>query len=153
MEEIMYRTLLLLVVSLAGVAQAAQSTNCTHVIVANELPYTISNAGVYCLNSSLYYSGNGTAITLNVTSSQGATLDLNGYSLTYSGTDNSAKGIAISSSYNYLIQNGTIISFATGVWIGYSVANVKVKDIMVVSASNAGVDVEGSLVVVDRCFL
>jgi len=89
--------------SLGSRAASAQTVTCTPV---TSLPFTITTGGPFCLTGNLSYSKNVIpAITIDVS---GAVLDLNGYSLIYSGTNpTSLDGVKVLSGHSgAVIRNG-----------------------------------------------
>ena len=82
------------------------------------LPYTISSAGNYYLTQNLTYSGAaGNAITVNASN---VTIDLNGYQLFCSNSNNSTWGIYANNVSNVSIKNGAIDGFTFGDRAGLS---------------------------------
>ncbi|MBU4233609.1 MAG: hypothetical protein KKF43_13920 [Proteobacteria bacterium] len=75
------------------------------------VPYTISTPGFYYLSGNLTFSAGGQAISINA---DDVTLDLMGFSLTYSGTSD-AIGIYVQGRKNVEIRNGTVRGFSSGV--------------------------------------
>jgi hypothetical protein len=96
------------------------------------LPYTISSPGAYYLGGNLSYSGDGDGITIN---SDDVTLDLMGYSLTYTGSATENTGVLINERQNVEIRNGTLSGWYTGIYesygntvYGHRVINVRVEN-------------------------
>jgi parallel beta-helix repeat protein len=81
------------------------------------LPYTISSGGNYYLTQNLTYSGAaGNAITVNASN---VTIDLNGYQLFCSNSNNSTWGIYANNVSNVSIKNGAIDGFTFGIELGF----------------------------------
>jgi parallel beta-helix repeat protein len=83
--------------------------------VITSLPYTISSAGTYLLNQTLYYpSGSGNAITV---AASNVTLNLNGYGIinTANQTTTTATCVSASNFENISIENGEIFGFQNGI--------------------------------------
>ena len=107
---------MMIVVTLAtalcwGGRASAQTVTCTPI---TSLPFTINDAGAFCLTGNLSYSSSGAAITINYS---GAVLDLNGYRLLYNGTATSgSQGVKVLAGHpNVVIRNGLISSFQAAV--------------------------------------
>ena len=77
------------------------------------VPYTITQPGFYFLTGNLTYNGTGNAITV---SANNVTLDLMGFSLSYTGSAAQPNGIFMTGRSNVEIRNGSIIGFWTGVF-------------------------------------
>jgi hypothetical protein len=122
---------------LATGAAHAQTVTCTPI---TSLPYTINNAGPFCLTGNLSTSLAGDAITVGFS---GAVLDLNGYRIIYTGSSSSGStGVSVPAGHpNVVIRNGLISSFRVGVET--SSAGTIVEDLRIYfeGYSGNGVDV------------
>ena len=101
-----------LLFGLARVAFAADSDSCTPI---NSVPFTISQAGAYCLNKDIAATmAFGSAITI---ASSDVTLDLHGFRLgdEAAGLGTTANGIFAENRENITIRNGTIKGFSYGI--------------------------------------
>jgi len=88
-------------------------------ITANSLPLTISTPERYFLAENIDYAGTSDAITI---STDNVFLDLNNYTLNYTGVTASIDGVMISASTNVQVTNGAIANF-TGNGISVSGAS------------------------------
>ncbi|HOJ19639.1 MAG TPA: T9SS type A sorting domain-containing protein [Ignavibacteriaceae bacterium] len=87
---------------------------------------TITNPGVYTLNSNLICNGTEPVITINAND---VVLDLNGYSISVSSGQN---GIVVANSSNVLIKNGTIngIGYSgNGILVGGTINGLNISNI------------------------
>ena len=83
----------------------------------SSVPYTISVGGTYILTNSLTYSGAvGNAITVNASN---VIIDLDGYQLFCSNSNNYAFGIYANNVSNVSVKNGEIGGFTFGVYLDY----------------------------------
>jgi len=81
------------------------------------LPYTISAGGTYMLTNNLTYFGTvGNAITVTASN---VTIDLNGYQIFCSASNNWAWGIYANNVSNVSVKNGVIAGFAFAVDLDY----------------------------------
>lgn len=102
------------------------------------VPYAISTAGVYYLDSDLTYTGTGNAILVEVSN---VVIDLNGHLLVNTvGSSTGAKGIYANQRRNVTIKNGTIKNFLHAISIDDSTPYT----------TTTGHLIEG--IRVDRCF-
>lgn len=110
---------------LASALFSSQAFACTEITGA----VTISTSGTYCLNSDLTV-GSGTAIMVGA---HNVTIDLNGHTLTGTGT-----GVQVAYRDNLTVTNGTLQDFSTGVSSTYS-DNLVVKNVVMKNAGKRGV--------------
>jgi hypothetical protein len=100
-------------------AAHAETNNCTEI---TSVPYFANTPGIYCLKSSLSFTGSaGSAIEIQ---SDDVVLDLNGHLLDGSaaGAGTSAWGIRAANHKNVTVRNGTIRGFYVGMFIGWITA-------------------------------
>jgi hypothetical protein len=92
------------------------------------LPYTINAPGAYYLGGDLSYAGTDSGITINA---DNVTLDLMGFTLTYTGDGSIIKGISMSARKNVEIRNGTVRGWGIGIMdfdmlaVGHRVINIR----------------------------
>jgi hypothetical protein len=116
------------------------------------VPYEIKNPGFYFLGGNLTYNGTGNAITV---SADNVTLDLMGFSLSYTGSATQPNGIVMNGRSNVEIRNGTITGFWTGVWeqggtgAKHRIINIRVNDSAIAGA--IGIDLNGANHLVQGC--
>ena len=79
----------------------------------SSVPYTITQPGFYFLTGNLTYNGALNAITV---SANNVTLDLMGFSLSYTGSASQPNGIYMSGRSNVEVRNGSVTGFYTGVY-------------------------------------
>jgi len=100
--------------SLLPLAGQSETTNCAAI---PSVPFTISAAGVYCLNTDLITGiTSGAAVTINANS---VTIDMNGRRLAggQAGTATTAVGIYANNRRNITMRNGTIRGFWKGIFL------------------------------------
>src|SRR5262245_19902060 len=100
--------LTLLALALAVAPAGAETVNCT---VIGSVPFTISSAGIYCLQNHLNLNtASGTAITINA---DNVVIDFNGHVLSNNTrTETTARGIFSHDHRDITIKNGTIRTFS-----------------------------------------
>jgi hypothetical protein len=137
------RTIRLLALAVVATAVAspatAETTQCTAI---NQLPYTITSPGTYCLTGDLTTSiATGNAISVNTNS---VTVDLNGHRLAGTGGAGSqANGISATNRKYVFVKNGTIRGFYRGVsFQGTDTTANTVEDITADRNWQAGVALE-----------
>jgi Right handed beta helix region len=99
----------LAVIACGAALASAETVYCTAI---EDVPITITEPGVYCLNHDLSFSSPSIAVIIEA---DGVTLDLNGHSLEGSGVGRAVYAIARN---NITIRNGRISSLSSGVNLG-----------------------------------
>ena len=132
-------------VAVGPVDSLGNAIHCTTIYAAS-LPYTISSSGVYCLAGSMNYTGSGAAITIQVNATWGppwgAVLDFGGFNLNGNNTTGQI-GVLAADNGNYVIRNGTITNFLTGIKTNSATANVIISEMRIVGSTDA-IRVDGS---------
>jgi hypothetical protein len=116
------------------------------------VPYEIKNPGFYFLTGNLTYNGTGNAITV---SADNVTLDLMGFSLSYTGSATNPIGIFMSGRSNVEIRNGSITGFYVGVnenstgGAKHRIINIRANDSTI--AGGSGIQLVGINHLVQGC--
>lgn len=117
-----------------------------------DVPYSITQPGVYCMETDLAYApSSGSAITISADS---VTLDLRGHRLwTPPGPNNSSIGVeAVAGSYRVTVRNGAVDGFKYGVMLRGPSVGAVVEHLRVAWSTAAGIYVGwGSQNVVRNC--
>lgn len=92
------------------------------VIYQTDIPYTITQSGVYGVGENLSIVGTATAITV-APGVSAVVIDLHEHTISASGGSDTA----ISASNNVIVQNGTIKGFNIGVYGGYLVKHMVIE--------------------------
>jgi hypothetical protein len=130
----------------------AETTICTQI---STIPYTITAAGIYCLDSDLTVAMNsGAAITI---SASNVTLDMNRHVLNNLGAGplTAAYGVTANQQKNIVVKNGSVQGFAIGVAIfdtapyTTSQGNV-IEEVAAASSTYVGLMIEGQSSIVER---
>jgi hypothetical protein len=96
------------------------------------LPYTINTPGAYYLGGDLTYAGDSDGITVNA---DNVTLDLIGFTLTYTGASTFRYGIWMWGRKNVEIRNGTVRGWSAGIIeysydlpVGHRLINIRAEE-------------------------
>lgn len=106
-------------------------------IAASSAPVTISAPGSYILTGNVSVAANLTGITV---AADNVTLDLNGYSVI--GVPGSTSGIGVilaTSQRRFVLRNGTISGFNTGVALGVATNTAVVEDLLIEGCRTYGI--------------
>ena len=141
-----------LVLMLSGGPASAETTLCTAITT---LPFTINNAGVYCLHGNLTTaSPTGVGITVNA---DNVVIDLNGHVLSNNGAGATTQAIGISTlnHRDVTVKNGTIRLFQQCVVLDEATTPTQnrthlVEDLNVENCRFVGIRVEGQSSTVRR---
>lgn len=118
----------------------------------SKVPFVINVPGTYLLNRDRLYTGTGYAITINT---DNVVVDLGGNTLSGNPTiaqANSTAGIFAQDRRNITVRNGTVRSFARGVYLeGLSGSNHLVENIRADLSTFLGIQVKGNNSIVRQC--
>ena len=124
-------------------------------ISQSDFPTSDGVIGKYILNSGSYYLTQNIVITTKHTaitiSADDVVLDLNGFTISSTNTDN-YNGISINSGDNVVIKNGSIIAFGGfGVYSSFSSHNCVLENLEIKSISHDPIKLYSSVNTVKRC--
>lgn len=133
----------------AGLDTHAETLVCTEI---QQLPYTISAPGAYCLNKSLSTNQvGGGGILVNASNVR---LDCNHHQISNTLSDNEDVGIASGGRSGVAIENCRIKGFKDGIHFGVNSTDIDIRNNKVVNARTYGILVWGSRVrIVDNTVL
>ncbi|HRN78075.1 MAG TPA: right-handed parallel beta-helix repeat-containing protein [Candidatus Dependentiae bacterium] len=111
---------------------------CDFEITQDDIPYTITQPGTYCVSELISFIGTGTAISII---SDNVVLDLDNNIIQGDGSNNSfAISVVGEPSQAIIIQNGTIVNFDIGIYafggsfinelIGVTIQNITIQDVI-----------------------
>lgn len=106
-------------------------------IAASTVPVTINAPGSYILTGNINVAANATGITV---AADNVTLDLNGYSVTSAPGATSGIGVILATSHRrFVLRNGTINAFNTGVALSVATNTAIVEDLLIEGCRNYGI--------------
>ncbi len=106
-------------------------------IAASSSPVTISAPGSYILTGNVSVAANATGITV---SADNVTLDLNGYTVSSAPGATAGIGVILSSNFRrFVLRNGTIHGFNSGVALSVATQTAIVEDLLIEGCRTYGI--------------
>ena len=119
---------------------------CEFVITQEDVPYSISAPGVYCVKEDLTFS----TTVIQITNTQDVTLKIQNHTITT--TTSGGSGVAVSDTRNVQILDGTFVGGIFNIFLGSDVSLVKIENCIFTQAFNSGLRIQGTSTFVKDCF-
>lgn len=111
------------------------------------LPYDITKSGFYYLGGDLTSTGHGITVNAN-----DVTIDLMGFSLSYTGTAEFKYGVLMLGNQNVEVRNGTVRGFYGGIEENFTTgSNHRVINVRAVYNTESGIVLNGNAHVIKSC--